>query len=278
MVMILFAVASCVGPSTQASKSNSLTTASVATQYGTIHYAYSTPQNQPKNQTGILFLHGTPGDHTAFQDYLTHPQLSKKFVMLAIDRYGWGETNITNKQNDYSFAQQSEAALTAMEQFKVDNWIIVGHSYGASLAGDVAIEHNAKSSNKVTSLVLIAGSLDPKLGNPRWYNRLANFRLINWALPGALKKANEEIMRLNQELNLLNAKIQQVGLPETVVLIQGMKDKLVSPKNADFAQSNWSRHTQLEVIKLDEVGHFIPWEESQTVIDTLESLHLRHNG
>jgi pimeloyl-ACP methyl ester carboxylesterase len=246
-----------------------------------IFYAYSGDPDKP----GLLFIHGTPGDWAAFETYLASPALQEEYFMISVDRLGWGKSviskaNITplskgnknsenqaqNKKIAGDFDLQARSIASVMAQHPNKNWMLVGHSLGASIAPKVAIIEP----NRVSALLLLAGSLSPKLGKPRWYNRLASTIIAKWILPDNLDYSNDEIMALRKELEVLDQQIKSSQLNLQVVVIQGLKDRLVSPKNADYAKQNWQQHfIDLTTIELPDAGHFIPWQQSQLVIQTI---------
>lgn len=235
---------------------------SVSDAKHTMHYAYS----GDISKQGILFVHGTPGGWSAFVDYLNNPELQQHFFMVSVDRLNWGKSS---SQQELSFDQQIDAMSLVLENHENKKWIIVGHSLGASIAPKFALNHP----NSIAALVLLAGSLSPKLGKPRWYNRFANTSLLNWLVPSKLQRANIEIMALEEELTIMNEQILSSQIDNPVVVIQGMKDKLVSPKNAQFITNNWQNNIKnLEVIQLTEEGHFLPWRQTELIIQSLKKL------
>ena len=235
---------------------------SVSDTKHTIHYAYS----GDVTKQGVLFVHGTPGGWSAFVDYLNNPELQQQFFMVSVDRPNWGKSST---QQDLSFDQQIDAMNLVLESFKNKQWIIVGHSLGASIAPKFALNHP----NSIAALILLAGSLSPELGKPRWYNRFANTGLLNWLVPLKLQRANIEIMALEEELTIMNEQILSSQIDNPVVVIQGMQDKLVSPKNAQFIINKWQDNIKnLEVIQLNEEGHFLPWRQTELIIQNLKRL------
>jgi pimeloyl-ACP methyl ester carboxylesterase len=235
-----------------------------------LHYAYSGSEERP----GVMFIHGTPGSWPAFETYLNDKNLQKHFFMVSIDRPGWGKSSSNDSSKadqSLSFATQAELIASVMSLYKNKKWIVVGHSLGASIAPKIALH----SPTNVRSLVLLAGSLKPILGKPRWYNRLAHTLLVSWMLPGHLNYSNDEIMALRKELTLLEKELSDQKLETQVTLIQGMKDRLVSPKNASYVRETWPMiFSKVDVIELADAGHFIPWEQSSLVKDKLLELKL----
>ncbi|MFT5611521.1 MAG: pimeloyl-ACP methyl ester carboxylesterase [Polaribacter sp.] len=81
-------------------------------------------------------------------------------------------------------------------------------------------------------------------------------------------------MSLRKELEVLDEQIKSSQLNIQVVVIHGLKDRLVSPKNADHAKQNWQQHfVDLRTIELPEAGHFIPWQQSQLVVQTIRQFN-----
>ncbi|WP_170132122.1 alpha/beta fold hydrolase [Arenicella xantha] len=220
------------------------------------------------NKPGVLFIHGTPGDGTAFSSYLENSSLQSEFLLISVDRLGWGTSTLPDKLVDGDFALQAQSIIAVMEKFPNQQWIVVGHSLGASIAPKVAL----LAPQKVRRLILLAGSLDPKLGKPRWYNRAANTWLISRLIGRSMRHSNREIMNLSQQLNIMNQQLVENRLNVDVVVIQGMKDRLVSPDNATFAKQSWQNHfRQLDIIELESEGHFLPWRQAELVIKTIQS-------
>ncbi len=192
--------------------------------------------------------------------------------MVSIDRIGWGGSSIDGSKiktetsrKPYSFSLQAESISAVMQAHPNKKWLLVGHSLGASIAPKVALIND-----KVKSMLLLAGSLEPKLGKPRWFNRLGNTRLIHWLLPKPLKYSNDEIMILKDELQTLESELVETKLDVDVVVMQGMKDNLVSPKNSKYVMQAWqSSFSKLRTIELEDANHFLPWQQTQLVIETI---------
>ena len=250
---------------------SSIKNASINTESGNIHYAYSGDITKP----GVLFIHGTPGEWQAFSGYLNHHNLQTNFFLVSVDRPGWGLSVNKNTKIPPSFESQANAMIAIMQQFPNKKWIIVGHSLGASLAPKIAYQ----APELVSHLLILAGSINPKLGNPRWYNHVANNMLLKWFVPKNLRTSNKEIMLLREELEALNQQISTSKLESNLVVIQGMKDKLVSPKNPQFISEQWnSSFTNIEIVELADEGHFLPWRQTGLIIEKLQSMQVNSNS
>lgn len=83
-------------------------------------------------QTGegpdILLIHGLPGSIEDWETVI--PELSKKFHVTVYDRPGQGFSS-ANKLK-YDLNQNADVALTLIEKLKLNNPVVIGHSYGGS--------------------------------------------------------------------------------------------------------------------------------------------------
>ncbi|MFQ3244019.1 MAG: pimeloyl-ACP methyl ester carboxylesterase [Arenicella sp.] len=230
-----------------------------------VHYASSGNLDKP----GVLFIHGTPGDWGAFENYLQSTQLQRDFFLLSVDRLGWGESPLAPELIDGDFDLQARAIKAVMDQYPTKKWTLVGHSLGASIAPKIAL----RAPDSVDSLLLLAGSLDPKLGKPRWYNWAASTWAISSLIGNSMTYSNREIMGLRKQLKLMDAELKVTTLDTDLLIIQGDKDKLVSPKNPSYAASEWqSTFNTIEVIQLGDEGHFLPWRQAPLVVRSLYKL------
>jgi len=236
---------------------------------GQIHYAYSGKKDA---ETGLIFVHGTPGGWAAFERYLINRQLQKEFFMISVDRPGWGASITKNKKLNGVFSHQANSITAIFNKYPDKKWLVVGHSLGASLAPQVALQ----APDSVAGLLLLAGSLNPKLGNPRWYNYVASTWLVSKMIGSKMTESNREIMKLRKQLNTMVDDLEKTKLATDVIVIQGMKDRLVSPKNPKYVAEQWQDNfSSVEIIELPKAGHFLPWEHSRTVVNAIHLLALK---
>ena len=230
-----------------------------------IHYAYSGNLEKP----GVLFIHGTPGGWQAFESYLESRRLQHDFFMVSVDRIGWGQSLVDPKSINGDFELQSQAIKAVLDQYPEKKWTLLGHSLGASIAPKVAL----MAPNSVDSLLLLAGSLSPKLGKPRWYNWAASTWVVSSLIGNTMKYSNREIMGLRKQLKLMDAELKEARLNADLLVMQGKKDKLVSPKNPAYAAKEWqSSFTSIELIELADEGHFLPWRQAPLVVQSIYKL------
>lgn len=222
------------------------------------------------NGIPVVMIHGTPGNWESFKYVLGNAQLQSVFNMASVDRLGWGQsrrqnTDSSNNELTANYQKQAHAIVAIIKHFAPNKKVIlVGHSLGSSIAPRIALEFP----ELIAGMLLIAGTLDPKLGEPRWYNNAANLWPINKLVGDTMMQSNKEIMLLKESLITTMPVWQALDMPVTV--IQGESDRLVDPKNADFAQQQLAHlGNKFRLIELAKVGHFIPWEQTKVIRDEL---------
>ncbi len=220
------------------------------------------------DKSTIIFIHGTPGSWSFFSSFLHHQKLLDNAHIIAIDRPGWGLSQFNDKtQRSYTLSEQSKFLgqwLCEIAEKSPDKQVLlIGHSYGATLAPKMAMDYP----DCVSALLLLAGPADPELSKPRWYNRITNTtvfgRLVRKIAP-ELKYSNKEMMNLSSDLKLIEDQWQNLIQP--TIVMQGRKDFLVNHKNADFIEEHLI-NAPLNVIRKPKQGHFVLFENKELVVD-----------
>ncbi|MEE4300477.1 MAG: alpha/beta fold hydrolase [Pseudomonadales bacterium] len=238
---------------------------------GRLHSVHTGAERLP----AVLFLHGTPGRWRAFERYLADPELAGRLHLVAVDRLGWGRSTLPGAAHSVepSFAVHSEVIGVLLDDLAARNGglgtIVVGHSLGASLAPRLAADHGSA----VSGLLLLAGSHDPERRARRWYNLAAELPPVRWLIGEDLRRSNDEIMALPEQLRSHAERWPTLGVPITV--IQGMEDTLVSPGHADFVEA---LAPDARVLRLAEADHFVPWNRYEVVKAELLALADSVNG
>ncbi|WP_432885956.1 alpha/beta fold hydrolase [Kribbella sp. CA-245084] len=125
-------------------------------------------QRGPEDAPPLLFIHGGPGagsyDFLAFQG----DRLGRRFRLIAVDQRGVQQSDpLTGPVSEQDLIADFEALR---EKLGVEQWSILGHSYGGRLALRYAIAHP----DAVTKVVF---------ENPGWDMVLASDTLLRAALP-----------------------------------------------------------------------------------------------
>ncbi|WP_169729246.1 alpha/beta fold hydrolase [Solimonas soli] len=223
-----------------------------------LHYAERVQSGTPR----ILFVHGSPGDWQGFADYLKRPELQAYGPLLAPDRPGYGGSDAHTIV--VSLAEQARRMAGLLDGDGAPA-IVVGHSLGGAIAARLAMD----DPRRVRGLLLLAPSVAPELEAPRWYQRVADWRLMHWLLPRALVDSNDELLPLQGELRAMRAGWAELRMP--VYVVQGMRDALVDPRTADFLEQALA-HTPHRIIRYADAGHLLLWQEPDRVVAALQDL------
>ncbi len=226
-----------------------------------LHYVKAGDASKPL----VLFLHGSPGSLSAFIDFLVDSTLLTKALLITADRPGFGYSNFGNGES--SLKKQSEILKPILEEYKMNRPIIlVGHSLAGALIGRMAADYP----DLVDGLIIVAGSIDPDLEpNETWFRAPLATPFLSWILPNSFRASNEEIYQLKPELQRMLPLWKEVKCP--VILIQGKKDVLVAPENADFAKKMLV-NAPLDLVLIDDMDHFVPWSHPELINEAILSM------
>jgi len=214
----------------------------------TMHYVVAGNDSLPT----IVFIHGSPGSWTAFEDYLLDKELVARYRMISIDRPGFGYSNFGEALN---FAEQG-VLLSAVLQ-KINNGkpiALVGHSLSGPMVIKLAAENPAANINNV---VVLAGSVDPALEEPEKWRNVINKIPLRYFIPGAMRPSNDELWMFKKDVYALTPDFARVTC--NVILMHGDSDQLVPPPNALYSQAHLTHAKTVSLIWLKGENHFIPW-------------------
>jgi pimeloyl-ACP methyl ester carboxylesterase len=207
-----------------------------------------------------FFVHGSPGSWSGFLDFMKDTVLLKKVKMVSVDRIGFGES-------DYGYAEESlvrQAAYLKPIVLKYKQMgkkiTLIGHSMGGPVIARMAMDYP----ELIDNLIIVAGSIAPDLEpNEKWFRVPMDFTPIRVLIPASFRASNHEILYLKPELEKMLPLWKNIRQP--VIVIQGGKDFLVSPKNADFAEKMLVNSKSVKIVKVDTMNHFVPWSHPQLI-------------
>jgi pimeloyl-ACP methyl ester carboxylesterase len=88
----------------------------------------------------VVLLHGFASSLDTWKS--VQPELARRHRTLSLDLKGFGWTD--RPEGDYSPRAQAELVRALMDQRGIDRAVIVGHSWGASIALELALAHPAR--------------------------------------------------------------------------------------------------------------------------------------
>ena len=237
-----------------------LTTATEKVDGRKIHYAKTGNDSLPT----IYFIHGTPGSWDAFAGYLEDQALLKHFRLISVDRPGFGFSDFGSAEN-----LQRQSQLISPLFYKLFNGkpsYIAGHSLG----GPMIVKLAADNPGFFSSIILLAGSIDPSVEKPEKWRPIIFKTPLNWLVPGALRPSNIELWYLKTDLVKLKDDFKKITCP--VFILHGDKDVLVPVSNVEYAKKMLIHAASITVTIFPGENHFIPWTRFNEIKDLL--LHL----
>ncbi len=106
----------------------------------------------------ILYIHGNSLSSETFQNQFSDSNLASKFRLIALDMLGYGDSDrASNPEQEYNFNSQSYLVGEFIEELKLTDVILVGHSLGGNIAIEVA-----KQINNVKAIVLLGSPVAEK--------------------------------------------------------------------------------------------------------------------
>ncbi len=213
-----------------------------------LHYATIGSDTLPT----LFFVHGSPGSWDAFSVYMQDTDLLAKYRMVSIDRPGFGYSQFGDAKN---LADQSVIISPLIKHIANGKPLhIIGHSLG----GPMAVKLVADNPNTFTTMILLAGSVDPdEEPKEKWRGVLFNTPL-QYLLPGAFRPSNNEIWMAKKELVPLANQFASITC--NVWIVHGDADKFVPVGNAAYAKKMLINASSVQTKILAGAPHFIPWQ------------------
>jgi len=256
---------------------------------------------QQGNGPDVLLLHGSIGNLEDFETVM--PALAKQFRVTSIDRIGHGYSEMAPvKANIASNAAYTKKLIRVLG---LKNVIVVGHSYGGSIALKLAIEQTPGirgyvliapaaypfTSTKLIEHVLATPSigkgllvmLRPFIAEPMIKTALLfslepnvndvdpsfiDFRLGLWNNTGILYTRVQQTSDVIAELAQMSIQYQHIQKPVSVLI--GEKEQ-----HRDIAADS---HRLIKVIPnstltmVKDAGHYIQYKDPQAVIDAIVAM------
>jgi pimeloyl-ACP methyl ester carboxylesterase len=178
----------------------------------------------------LLMLHGSPGSISYYGRRFADSDLKNKFRIYAVDRPGYGYSGFGDPEP--SIQLQAEMIRPILDSLNKSHHpiIILGSSYGASIACRLAMDHP----ELVDGLVLTGPSLAPGQEKYFWFTNIIEWGAIRWFIPRLFRSANTEKVQHRKELEKMLPYWKNIRVP--VAYLQGEKDEIIDTSNASFAR------------------------------------------
>jgi pimeloyl-ACP methyl ester carboxylesterase len=248
----------------------------------------------------VVMLHGNAGDIQDFE-YGVAELLSKSYRVIGFDRPGHGKSERPSSKAA-SVEYQARMLHETLQNLGVNNAILLGHSWGASLALCYALKYPAETAGLVLlappafpgadpnpllravvktpligGLTLMFGKTlmgDERLRHelerafypqpaPEKYLKIAT---STWLGCKQLRAYLEDEWSLNASLRRMSKRYGELRMP--VVIVTGDQDQIVSPKENAYRLKEVIPQAQL--VELKGAGHEIPLTMPDSVYGALK--------
>jgi pimeloyl-ACP methyl ester carboxylesterase len=211
------------------------------------------------SKPALILIHGSPGDWSAWENIIINDSVRASFYILAIDRAGFGKTTVPALAN---LQAQADVVWQALKQLDVThNITLAGHSYGGAVVEQLLIEHP----DAFNLAVLVAPTLSPEFMQPKWYNKVARWKVVNFIISKDLKSSNIEMLGLPESLKLNEAAVPTIQNP--ITYIQGKKDVLVDHETVDYFRK--LKPNGVKYVIIEDMNHFTPWSDPYLITDAI---------
>jgi len=204
-----------------------------------------------EDSTLIVFVHGAPGSWDAFKKYMLDSAFLSRGRLVAYDRPGYGESG---KESMTGISDQADVLKQIIEKYKLPTVVVIGHSYGCPIVGNIA----ARYPELIDKAVMIAPLNDPDNEPIFWVSYFAKWKTTKWLLPKDMQNAGDEKFSHAEELEKMKHLWAQLKVP--TLHIHGSKDML-APSDPNIA---WSKNKLPQDILRLEVcegeGHLVLWQ------------------
>jgi pimeloyl-ACP methyl ester carboxylesterase len=212
----------------------------------------------------VVFVHGSPGSLSAFIDFMADTALLSRAQLISVDRPGFGYSNFGFAEP--SLEKQAAYVMSIIVKQKGNRRVIlVGHSLGGPVICRVAIDYP----ESINGLVIVAGSIAPDLEPKEWFRAPLATPFLSWMVPRSLRASNKEIYKLKPQLEEMIPLYPKIKA--STIVIQGGKDDLVHPGNADFAKKMITNAPVQLVLRAD-MNHFVPWTHPELIREAVIAL------
>src|SRR5215468_6993962 len=251
-------------------------------------------------QQTVVMLHGNEGDIHDFE-YGVAEMLSKSYRVIGFDRPGHGKSERTSSKAA-SVEYQALMLHETLQNLGVKNAILLGHSWGASLALRYALRYPGETAGLVLLAPAAYPDTDPNpllravvktpligeltlmfaktlMGGARLRHELERAFYPQPAPENYLKSATstwlgrkqlraylEDEWSLNNSLRRMSGHYGELRIP--VVIVTGDRDQIVSPKENAYRLKEAIPQAQL--VELKGAGHEIPLTRPDGVYSALK--------
>ena len=249
----------------------------------------------------VVLIHGNPG---SYHDYTLAvvERLSRSYRVVAFDRPGHGYSGRPDS-GQTTVEVQALIVREALQKLSLQNPVLVGHSWGGSLALAAAVAYG----NDLAGMVLLAPAAYPSV-SIEWWSVFPNVPLIGkfvvntltpfvgraivrnslkraydpqevqtdyvdqslelWMRPDQIRACAYDERTLGASLKALSERYRDIEMP--VVIVTGSADRLLNPEEHAYPLHKTIRNSKLVV--LPDTGHQLPQTRPDAVVSAIDAV------
>jgi pimeloyl-ACP methyl ester carboxylesterase len=247
----------------------------------------------------VVMIHGNAGSVDDW-DFNSMAQLCRDYRLIAIDRPGHGKSD-RPEGKAATLHYQAKLVHDALAQLSISRPVLVGHSWGGSLALAYALDYP----NELSAIVLLAPAAYPDKGGDQFMRAILKTPLIGdatltvgrilfgksivkkelnkafypdsvppdylqhacslWLHHKQIRATLEDEWGLNKDLEKTSRHYPEIHIP--VVIVTGDQDKIVSAK--DNAYRLRGAIAQSRLIELKKTGHEVPQTHPESIYNAV---------
>lgn len=216
------------------------------------------------SKLNILFLHGSPSSISDFKPYLSEPELRKQATLYAIDRPGYGYSDFADAMPGID--DQTQLLNEVINQLALTDLIVVGSSYGAPIAGRLAVYNK-----NVKGVIMLSPAIDPENEKEIWQSRFTQWWITRWMVPTSYRVAGDEKTIHAKELAKIENDWRKVSIP--VLHIHGTADQTVPFINTEFTKEVFSN---IEIKVYEGYDHDLTGMHHELIIPDIKKFIDKH--
>lgn len=205
----------------------------------------------------LVFIHGAPSSMSSWTHIVADTLLTDRAKIILVDRPGYGFSDFGKPE--CSVQEQARLIYNIIASYKQKGrpFIIVGSSYGGTVATRIAMDYPALADQ----IVLVSASVAPGEEKTPWLANLAVTPVIKYLSPKVGRVASAEKLSHRSELEAMLPFWDSIRCK--VLILHGDDDRLIYYQNALFAKSQLHRAASVELRTLPGRGHGIPWSDPE---------------
>lgn len=207
----------------------------------------------------LVLLHGAPSSSSYYLRYTRNTDLLKYCKMYMIDRPGYGFSSFGRPQLEV--ADQAKSAYPMLRKIaeKHKKVVVVGSSYGGTLAARLAIDYP----ELMDAVLFVSSSVAPAEETIYTISYFMEWKPIAWFFATPFVVANKE--KLSHEKTLRNMEALWHKIKARIYVLHGDADPLIWPTNAFYIR-NKVQQVPVELTMVPKVGHSIPFQYQDVLI------------